>query len=191
MVIVKRESKWRFDTSNGGGISTPTNVVSFAISAGGLFLTSPAGTPWHLKYKSAGVSAGVGKTWVGGSTKEMYSTGKIMILDAFDGTELTVDDLTGPCTIQDVSLLMLRGISATAMFLGLEDKDLLVEAAKDGFALSIVGGIVRDFVEEHDIDVPKVLQSSAKAMLIMGGMVGGMIGAGVSSSFGYVSKPGD
>jgi hypothetical protein len=185
MIRITGKSKWAFDTSSSSNMSSP-GVISLALATGSIYLTSPKGGRWHFSYRSVGVSGGLGVMWASGSDTDYPSSGQLYMLEAFDEHELTVDDIAGFCTIQDLSIAAKGGASLSVMFLGLDAKDVAAEIGIDGFGLSLVGSLLDKLLDELDVDWPSILQSSAKAMLIMGGVIQSGAGVAITNSVGYL-----
>ena len=131
-MLTARPSSWVFDTSR----SLTVSIGSWAT------LTREDGTIWLKKqrtldddqnaipysfnYGAVGVGIGVGKLPVSFRPKSFPNTGKMYMLNTFVGNELTADDISGICRVQEISAAATTGMggTATAMFLGIEPEKL-------------------------------------------------------------------
>jgi outer membrane protein OmpA-like peptidoglycan-associated protein len=200
MFKIKKKSGWTWVTSEGGS----AGAGPVALASGSFTLQSPTGGAVAFKYKSAGVSVSVGgKVNLSGSTTDTFSTGQIYITETFPKGELTSRDIEGFCLTQDASVGAGLGGSVTAMLLGIPATSVPQEMIRNTGALGVglqlavdhpsvtkvllgpLGGYIFDKVKDP---LDKILQSDAKALLLMGGFnAGPQLSAGISGSLGYVS----
>jgi outer membrane protein OmpA-like peptidoglycan-associated protein len=197
-----RESKWKFETSSSGGGSYG-NGLAISAGTGSLVFKSPAGSKLTLNYRSIGVGVGPGAHYgprqmnLGLSTTDMLSAGTLYMLDAFNGSELTPDDLTGICTVRDASVSVAgKGVSGTAMFLGIPITSLSEELGY-GWTGALFGAgsgwflkkLLEGLWDSQDWDWPSFLKYGAKAMVAMGGFgltSATKVAAGITGSIGLV-----
>jgi hypothetical protein len=113
-----RKSTWKFDTSWSGGASAGI----FAATTGTLYFKDPTGFDVEFSYIAGGVGWGVGvkgmKQSGSASSTDLHSEGTLYMLPAFNGTELSREDISGVCEFIDVGVAYVGGISATVMRLG-------------------------------------------------------------------------
>jgi len=120
------------------------------------------------------------------STKSMPNVGKVYLMNGFTGDDLTFSDITGFCTIQDVTMAAGDGISATAMFLGIPAYALPAELSiGNGGEFGLLGPLIDLVLDKLDVNFSTVL-SSAKAMLVIAGEAVGGAGGGITASVGYL-----
>ncbi len=188
MFWIKKKSDWKFDTSRSLSIGGGKGALGAGASIGTVYLTSPQGSAWSFNYGYVGVSAGLSllPASFAGSITDFPSAGEIFILSTFDGSELTGDDLTGVCRVQEISVVGAIAGSASAMLLGIPKTRLLKELGWSGF-LGPIGLPLALLNGDLDFDWSNLV-SSAKALLIMagGGIGTPSFSAGGSSNFGYL-----
>ncbi len=130
-VQIKKSSAWQFVTFGSGGLSL--GVV--AAEGGTVVLQSPSRREEIFYYGGAGVGLSAGlkipkigrvqiKTRRGpltgsGGPTEFPSTGKLLITDSFQGEELLLSDIQGPCMFTEVGGGIIAGASACAMYVGI------------------------------------------------------------------------
>jgi outer membrane protein OmpA-like peptidoglycan-associated protein len=166
-------------------------------------LNSPDGRVVEFGYKTGGIGISIGsKLNLSSSTPDTFSTGQLYLSENFAGAELTSDDIEGFCVVEEVALGAGIGASGSAMLLGIPATSLPAEVVKNTGALGVgaqlavdhpditrallgpLGAVIFDKVREP---LGKLLQSNAKALLIMGGFnAGPQLQAGLSGSIGYV-----
>jgi hypothetical protein len=203
MLRIRKPSLWTYDTSQ----STAFSLLFLSQESGNIWLKSPIGTSEGFSYTSAGAgfskSLPVGASW---STVDYFSRGKIFLLDTFVGHELNAQDLQGGCLIGQFSFYP-PGKSGTAMLLGIPPAALPFELVSDVAAsVAMPNPIVADLGVEalqnrsvgrilslftgtgpvgQMFDLP-LIQSSAKALLLIRGDIAGVPGVGISSSVGLL-----
>jgi hypothetical protein len=211
MLRMRKRSAWEFSTSMGRSIS----VLFVGAAAGGIILTSPTGGNVLFNYGSAGVGLSVGiKYSTSFSTYDATSGGRVYLLDTFSGDELAVRDIEGGCLIGEFSLGAALGGSFTGMLLGIPlqvlEKELVVDALAFGitqgaggtltdmatneglgeivsFLGTVTGGAAGQMIRMNNTAIAERFQSSAKALLVMGGLNAGVqLGIGVLGSIGYL-----
>ena len=181
----KPESSWTFDTSSNIGGS-----AGFGIAIGGgkgtIYLTSTTFGQTVFNYASAGAGSGVGtKVTLSVSTKDTWSAGVIYMLKSFGGADLQPRDIQGCCLLMDASATIpLVSLGGTVMLLGLDASKLLPEIA------SLEGQLVAAAASPFGVmiaDKMGLFRSTAKAVLFMGGLGGGIgTGIGLLGSIGYL-----
>lgn len=129
-----RRSAWKFDGCSSVGIS----IGVLAATKGELVFTAPSGQKNIFSYIGAGLGVGLGLKGIksvgglkggnkmpdiGGSVSPSYyeSGGVLYMTSAFQGYELTTDDLTGRCTFGDVGANLGAGGSGCIMNIGLDE----------------------------------------------------------------------
>ena len=190
---LREESKWKFKTSESGGVGVSV-VVAIQAGGGAFYAIDPAGGLTQFNYKNVGVGAGLGYK-VGGSlsTKDLKSYGTIWMLNTFGGKELQAADLTGGCMFTDFSGGMPGGGGGlTAMVLGITLGGFKDEFIDEIFEIMIVGSGFSGGVNSSRMTRlavqnlrPDVL-NSAKAVLLMYGQNIGQFGASAVGGFGLV-----
>lgn len=199
---VKKRSGWKYTTSAGDSFS----VWYAAAEGGSLFLTTPKDELMEFKYQAAGPS--YGKNWkaqkfsLASSTQDSWSRGAIYLADTFPRDELSASDIEGFCIITEASAGAVLGGSFAIVLFGIPASSvpgeivkstgglgIAAQAAVDhpGFtklALGPIAGLIFDKVKEP---LAELLQTKAKAVLIMGGLNSGVqAGGSVSQMLGYV-----
>jgi hypothetical protein len=182
MLSVKKESGWRFDTSESNGSS----IGVVAAGNGAIYVTDPQGQAATLWYTAIGAGVGVGlpikgKVQVAGSQapKQLPNWGTVLIMDTFSGDELSRGDFTGPCAIVDIEAGFVVGGSATALLLGL---------SREGSGLdSLVDALLWVTPWTQPVAYYRYLSRDlgATALVLMAG-ANLSIGAGISSMVGYM-----
>src|SRR5215470_5836270 len=123
MVSIRKQSKWKFETS--AGLGTGFSAGEFlALSAGksSFIAVAPEGDKTKFHYVSAGAGVGVGaKVSIAGSDESSLSVGRIYILDSFKGDELEYSDIAGMCIIVEASVGIFNGGAGTMMLLGIPE----------------------------------------------------------------------
>jgi outer membrane protein OmpA-like peptidoglycan-associated protein len=188
MLNFRSASEWEFDTSSSAG----AGLGPISVGVGSLQFIPPNGGLAIYSYRSlnAGISLGAAlpdDMSVSFADKRLPSKGRIWMTPGFNGTELAANDLTGFCTIQEVSSALGSG---QVMFLGISGSDLFPEAARDLFSLSVVGTIGDLILEKEDLDWPDIMKSKANAGLMLGGFGIGTNLFGVTGGLGYVNLAG-
>lgn len=188
--IPVNESKWLYQTASGGGLT----VALVAGSGGSIILRSPQGKDVSYRYGGLGVGAGFGarlprfgkvniqvkgKSVGGAGAAEAFpSTGKVFVSDALRSSDLTEDDITGPCMYTEVGAGLVVGGSATALLFGLDPKLLAMAVALNSSPVTSI--IASSRVNEQ-------LMRSAKGALVMAGMNAGVqAGGGAVIYMGYL-----
>lgn len=188
--IPVNESKWLYQTASGGGLT----VALVAGSGGSIILRSPQGKDVSYRYGGLGVGAGFGarlprfgkvniqvkgKSVGGAGAAEAFpSTGKVFVSDALRSSDLTEDDITGPCMYTEVGAGLVVGGSATALLFGLDPKLLAMAVALNSSPVTSI--IASSRVNEQ-------LVRSAKGALVMAGMNAGVqAGGGAAIYMGYL-----
>lgn len=188
--IPVNESKWLYQTASGGGLT----VALVAGSGGSIILRSPQGKDVSYRYGGLGVGAGFGarlprfdkvniqvkgKSVGGAGAAEAFpSTGKVFVSDALRSSDLTEDDITGPCMYTEVGAGLVVGGSATALLFGLDPKLLAMAVALNSSPVTSI--IASSRVNEQ-------LMRSAKGALVMAGMNAGVqAGGGAAIYMGYL-----
>ena len=191
MLRIRKQSKWRFETSAGvsGGASF---IVAVGAGKASFFAEAPEGGLVQFHYASAGAGVGIGaKAGISASETQYLSVGRIYILEAFAGAELSRSDLTGPCMFIEASGGIINGGAATAMLLGIppqvakiqDQAALLLLELGAGVSGGAGGANVMVMLEKR---FPS-LRDTAKALLIMGGLnVGAQVGGSLIGGLGYV-----
>lgn len=162
IVLIKKSSAWQFVTFGSGGLS----LGLFSAAGGKVVLQSPTGIIKTFYYggAGAGLSAGlkipkIGKVQIktikgpltgSGGPTEFPSTGKLLVTDSFQGEELLVSDIQGPCIFTEVGGGIIAGASACAMYFGI-----------DPLRLSLLG---------MPVIGAQLAINSAKGMLLMAGL---------------------
>jgi len=196
-MIRVRESAWAFNTSQNSNFSVGT-WASVVKESGTIWLDrqrTPTdkenAIPYTFDYDSIGVGVGVstGKVMVSGSPKWAPNVGELYILDSFVGDELAADDLTGICRIQEISLALGVGGTATAMFLGIDLDDILKMIGIKLGALSLPAAMLAKYILGDDIDWTDLVATRANALLIIAGP-GATAGAaaGISDAVGELRQ---
>ena len=120
-----KQSKWMFDTSNGG------NLAMGVIAAEGesITLKDPSGKTVKFYYAALGVGLGVGVALpklgkfqlpgASGSSELMYSAGSVYMSPEFHGAELTVTDIQGGCLFGEASAALTWGHGGYVMSFGM------------------------------------------------------------------------
>ncbi|ROL63161.1 hypothetical protein BK634_30435 [Pseudomonas chlororaphis] len=188
--IPVNESKWQYSTASGGGLT----VALVAGSGGSIILRSPQGQDVSFRYGGVGVGVGVGARLprigkinikvkgtgvaAAGAAEAFPSTGKVFVSDALKASDLTSDDITGPCVYTEVAAGLVVGGSATALLFGLDPKLLAMYLALNSNpATSLIAAQL----------VNRQLLQSAKGAVVMVGMnAGAQAGAGVGIFLGYL-----
>ena len=184
------ESRWQYQTASGGGLT----VVMVAGSGGSIILRSPEGENVSYRYGGVGVGVGFGarlprfgkiniqikgKSVAGAGAAESFpSTGKVFVSDALVNSDLTSDDITGPCMYTEVGVGLVVGGSATALLFGLDPKLLALSVALNASPATslIASGTVN-----------RQLLQSAKGAVVMAGMNAGVqAGGGAAIYMGYL-----
>ena len=188
--IPVNESKWLYQTASGGGLT----VALVAGSGGSIILRSPQGKDVSYRYGGLGVGAGFGarlprfgkvniqvkgKSVGGAGAAEAFpSTGKVFVSDALRSSDLTEDDITGPCMYTEVGAGLVVGGSATALLFGLDPKLLAMAVALNSSPVTSI--IASSRVNEQ-------LMRSTKGALVMAGMNAGVqAGGGAAIYMGYL-----
>ncbi|MFN7929740.1 MAG: hypothetical protein U0Y68_17710 [Blastocatellia bacterium] len=178
-IWVTRQSAWQFVTFGSGGLSL--GVV--AAEGGTVVLRSPQSREETFYYGGAGVGLAAGLkiprigrvqintprgplTGSGGPTA-FPSTGSLFITASFDGSELSLSDIQGPCIFTEVGGGIIGGGSACAMYVGINPLTLpLISVPAFG---------------------PQLVLNSAKGLLLMAGLnVGLQAQIGGAVYFGYL-----
>lgn len=201
MFKIKKRSGWTWVKSGGGS----TGYAFVTAGAGTFVLNSPDGGTTQFKYASAGVGASFGKMKFNAqaSPYDFPSTGQVYILSTFSKAELSDEDFEGFCLIEELAAAAGGGGSATWMLLGIPAAAMPVEIVKNMGAigkglraaaahpdatrvlLGPIGGLIFDEVKDR---LDRAVTSSAKALLVMGGLnAGPQLTAGISGSLGHVS----
>ena len=188
--IPVNESRWQYQTASGGGLT----VVMVAGSGGSIILRSPEGENVSYRYGGVGVGVGFGarlprfgkiniqikgKSVAGAGAAEAFpSTGKVFVNDALVNSDLTSDDITGPCMYTEVGVGLVVGGSATALLFGLDPKLLALSVAlSTNPATSLIASTT----------VNRQLARSAKGALVMAGVNAGVqAGGGAAIYMGYL-----
>jgi hypothetical protein len=178
-LFIKKPSEWQFETSSSGGAG-----VEFVMVEGGrIWLRDPGGTVNTFMYGSAGVglAAGIklpkigkiqlqlrGKATGGVVAPSAFpNTGKVYVLDSFEGSELRAKDIQGVCMFVELYGGVVVGGSATAMIFGMNPLWL---------AGAIALGPMGSFASAK-------LLSSATGILLMAGVNAGIQGGGGVGAF--------
>jgi hypothetical protein len=178
MLVIKKESAWRFLTSSSGGIG----VEFVAAEGGSIYFQDPNGVTVTYRYGAAGagVSAGlklpkIGKLQFKGKSvgaavapAAFPNVGKLYILDSFPGDELSRSDITGVCMFAEVGGGVVVGGAGYAMLLGMSPLWLAAQASS---AIMPPVMLYADY---------QMLQS-ATAVLFMAGLNAGLI-AGIGAA---------
>lgn len=191
MLKIRKRSGWTYETSSGIGVG-----VSFAGGGKGqLVMTPPVGGTARFNYKYAGGGYSVGVSKQNGknvsfATEDMFSVGKLFILDTFRGNELSYQDITGMCMIVELAASAGHGGSFTAMLLGIPPRHFQQELGADLVHFAIVAGYGQHgqtLMELINAKAPAIFQTYSKAVLIMAAANAGGGSAGILGSVGYVS----
>ena len=186
MLTKRRKSDWTFDTSSSGSMS----YGFVGVGTGTITLKSPAGVKNVFRYESIGAGASLGvpdmpDVGLSFSTEDNLSAGQIWILDQLPHYELTSDDIEGYCVIEEFSLSARDGASFTVMILGYSLKGLARGVAFD--VTKLFSPLLGYKIDELDDQFPGLLDTSATAILFMGGLNTGGVSAGVMGSVGRLS----
>ena len=184
MFGIKKESAWTFETSATGGVG----VEFVAVEGGAIYLRDPRNNPVTLRFGAvgAGLSWGLklpkigkinlpkarGKS-VGGvlAPAAFPNAGKLYILDAFRGDELSRRDITGACAFVEVYAGAIAGGAAAAIVFGMNPLWLA------GLA---VGPLAFAITEAQ-------LLASATGLLLTAGLNAGLVaGAGAGGFLGGI-----
>lgn len=185
-----RSSKWTYSTGATGGVSVDVVVAS----GGTIVLQDPSQTDQSFYY--GGLGAGLGESIklpriklprfvlpelklptingaeVGGagSMKSFPSGGEVFMTDAFQGAELTREDIEGGTVYVDAGAGLLVGEGISVMLLGINSAELLLGLTSP----AMIGMAVRAIMH-------------APALLVMGGLTAGLqAGAGIGVLAGYL-----
>jgi outer membrane protein OmpA-like peptidoglycan-associated protein len=105
--------------------------------------------------------------------------------ESFRGSELQIEDLVGACMLVEGSAAFVAGGSVTAMLLGIPPVKLQDEVASGLVQIGV--GVSGGQLTHDAMQRMGVFESSANAVLVMGGMTAGAnVGAGVLGSIGYL-----
>jgi outer membrane protein OmpA-like peptidoglycan-associated protein len=204
----RNQSAWTFASSSSvsGNVSHPVyKFISVGGGKGTLVFTSPDGATVEFQYVSAGAGVGTPKgspVNLSGSTQDYKSGGLVFLSSTFSGSELSIQDFTGFTLIQEASLGYGGGLSGAIMLLGIPPEALPLEIVNNTGALGAaaqfavdhpliaraLGGLLGAFLYDKARDtLSEILQDSAKAAVLMGGVnAGPQKQFGVSQSIGYV-----
>ena len=113
-----------------------------------------------------------------GAAEAFPSTGKVFVSDALVNSDLTSDDITGPCMYTEVGVGLGIGGSATALLFGLDPKLLALSVAlSSNPATSLIASTT----------VNRQLARSAKGAVVMAGVNAGLqAGGGAAIYIGYL-----
>lgn len=135
MIGVRGESKWKFQTSGGGGFT----LEFFAATGGEIVLKDPSGRYRTLYYGGVGIGAGTpikiprfgrfsphrlnltpyGRSVsVAGAPTVFPNIGDLLILDGFPKPELELEDIIGGVLVAELSGFVIGGGSVQAFLLG-------------------------------------------------------------------------
>lgn len=186
-----RKSGWTF--SDESAIAATFGFVGAGFAT--IELKNPMNnSPVKFYYQYAGGGFGYGVKAGYSGPDDFRSSGKVWMLDTFQGKELTADDISGVCLFIEASIngvptgpktnYQTIGASATAMLMGIDYKKIPDEIYSIALAAAVGGNpIIFDSAEKIGW-----FKSSAKAFLIMAGaQMGYNIGAEMLGSIGYVS----
>jgi len=197
MIIRARESSWAFKTSQNANLSIGT-WASLVKENGTIWLDKQRtptdkenAIPYTFDYDSVGVGVGLstGTVMVSVGPKVAPSIGKVYMLDSFTGTELTADDLTGVCRIQEFSFASRGGVTATAMFLGIDWDDILKMLGVRLSIFSLPAALVAKYLLDDDIDWTDLVSTKANALLVIAGLgATGGAAAGISDAVGELRQ---
>jgi hypothetical protein len=150
--VMLRESQWSFETSGGESYSVGRDYMGATLEFADIVLRDPSERLVTYSYVDAKASLGVtppkkdtrpkgsSKTdkSAGISTPDMYSVGKVYMMDAFSGQELSASDFEGPCMLGEISG-SLKAIAATGtvLYFGIPPYKLLTEAATSPMGMGI------------------------------------------------------
>jgi len=170
---VKKQSAWQFDTSSTVGLSA--GLV--AGGAGALYLKDPRGQDVTIHYVGVGAALGFGLDTPGNvgnsiAPASFPNAGTVLILESFADNELSRSDLTGPCSVLEVSGAFFVGGSASVLLLGMS----YLRAPID--RLAFFGGFLTQLV------IDELWEVSASAMIVLGGATVS-VGASISGLNGY------
>lgn len=198
MIHLKRKSDWKFNTSDGASYGVEMAVGSTT----DLILTSPQGLNCTYHLVSGGIGVSFGNPFVFNvSTKKLFSTGVIWMLDTVPGNDLVKEDFEGYCIVTEGSAgaggggavdLILFGIKEIKNIpAGLFDSGLggpvtnaLFELPRSSyFGIGGAGGATRP-----DDDKPLIqLDSGAKGILLSASAnVGFQLTLGLAGSVGWI-----
>ena len=198
MFGIRGDSGWKYDT----GSSVSIGALYVGGGWGTLVLTSPTKSRAIFKYKHIGGGVGAGVNTVGELTgkggdasfsgQSYPSAGRIYLLNAFKGHDLTYGDIEGLCIIVglQVTAISVVGGSLTGMLLGIPAVHAKDEVESDLFHLAVVlgfGGAGQMTMKILDSQKWSQLKTYAKALLVMGGFGNNGAAAGVLGSVGYIS----
>jgi hypothetical protein len=187
MFMIKKESAWKFETSGTGGVG----IEFVAIEGGVIYLRNPsknvetfhfgavgAGLAWGLKLPKIGkIGLNVKGKNVGAVVAPTFfpNTGKLYILDTFNGDELSRKDITGACAFVEVYGGLIVGGSAAAIVFGMNPLYLAGQLTTP--FVGPAGPVVSDYY----------LFKSATGLLLTAGLNVGIVGgAGIGGFLGGI-----
>jgi len=149
-----RESKWTFETSNGGNLGA--GIV--AVEGGSVTLKDPSGIIVKFHYGAIGVGLGFGVKLPklgrfqlptsSGSSEMMYSAGTVYMSPEFKGDELTVADIEGGCLFGEATAALAWGHSGYVMSFGM-NKALFAAGVLNPLARAHAHQSVRGYLVFH------------------------------------------
>jgi outer membrane protein OmpA-like peptidoglycan-associated protein len=197
VIHLKRKSGWTFNTSYGASYGVAMAVGSTT----DLILTSPQGVDFTYHLVSGGLGFSFGEPFVFNvSTKRLFSTGVIWMLDTVPGNDLTKEDFEGYCIVTEGSAAAGGGGAADLVLFGIKD----IKNIPAGLFDSGLGGPVTNALFEFprnsfygtgppsaggpDSDKPLIqLDSGARAVLLSASAnVGFQLTVGLAGSVGWV-----
>ena len=120
-----KDSKWTFETSNGGNLAA--GIV--AVEGGSITLKDPSGKQVKFHYGAIGIGLGYGLKLPklgrfqlpsgAGSSEVMYSAGTVYMAPEFKGEELAVSDIEGGCLFGEATAALAWGHSGYVMSFGM------------------------------------------------------------------------
>jgi outer membrane protein OmpA-like peptidoglycan-associated protein len=199
-MLTARPSTWAFESSRSLNISAGS-WATISKEGGTIWLNKQEtldkkenAIPYSFDYDAIGVGVGLGTLPVSFGPKSAKNGGELFMLNAFVGEELTADDITGLCRIQEVSAGGAGGGGTlTAVFLGMDLEKLAKALGIRGAILSgPVGELLARALSDDDLDWTDFISTGAKGLLVIAG-VGVAVGKGigVSDALGYLKQPWD
>jgi outer membrane protein OmpA-like peptidoglycan-associated protein len=196
-MLSARPSTWAFETSRSLSFSVGT-WATLSKEGGTIWLNKQEtldkkenAIPYSFDYDAIGAGVGVGTLPVSFGPKSAPNVGQVFMLNAFVGGELTADDITGLCRIQEISGSGVGPVGgmATAVFFGMElEKLAKALGIRTGIFSGVLGSLLSQALSDDDLDWTDLISTGAKGLLVIAGP-GVTAGFSVSDSLGYLQQP--
>ena len=144
---LQRPTSWHICTSSGESASAGS-IVAIGVTHADLYVSqtpdtaqitpSPGGTKYQnatrLKFVGAGAGVGIGPLLVdlSASDTEWPSGGRVYCGPSLEGTDVSIDDLCGWCTMETYSGSLLAGASYSVLYFGVGPSGFLPKAVAVG-----------------------------------------------------------